>query len=487
MGRKNSKHARRAEKRTRTINAQQAISWKKVLGILAGMGTLTGLVVTGLDLINYVREGYQDFLLLSIIVSGIIWLIILWLLFRQRNVYGLLYFAVTLIALAVVWNGWQSYVQTREEKLIVLITQFDGPEQSYGLRNEILVQLNKDFANHSQVEIESVNEVITPESDSGSPRARKLGKDFQADIVIWGWYRPTENPNITVHIENLTKEQSLPLNENVTLRPMTTLADLGTFSFQQQVGQQTSALISFLAAFIEYSAEDYEAATQRFDTALKNLPALSGLIEQQAEIYFYRGNANYAAHNFKDAIQDYDRAIQLNPQLAVAYYKRGLAYAAGLGEYERAIQDFDQAIQIDPQNADAYDDRGLAFRALKKYEKAFQSFNHAIELNPNDARTYANRGLVYFDMNQFEPALKDFDDAIKLDPYNIANHMNRGALYLALEQWEQAIQDYDKAIELDPNYPVGYLMRSQAYEHLGNTTKAEADYKKWKELIGPNP
>ena len=53
------------------------------------------------------------------------------------------------------------------------------------------------------------------------------------------------------------------------------------------------------------------------------------------------------------AIDEFDEAIALDPQLAEAYYNRGTAYL-DKGNYDQAIADFNQAIEIDPQLADAY-------------------------------------------------------------------------------------------------------------------------------------
>lgn len=229
----------------------------------------------------------------------------------------------------------------------MLIAKFDGPEEAYGVRNEILEKLNQDFANDNDIEIESVNEIITPNSESGSPRAIELGKSFHADIVLWAWYRPTENPNITIHIENITPHETLPLEESVLLKPVSTLAELESFTFQQQAGQETSALISFLAGFLELQSGHYNAAIERFDDALHNLTASPHLVENRADIYFYRAATHLSIHNHQQAIRDFDEAIQINPQFMEAYLNRGVAFSA-LGEHQSALQDFEQAVQIDP-------------------------------------------------------------------------------------------------------------------------------------------
>ena len=65
-------------------------------------------------------------------------------------------------------------------------------------------------------------------------------------------------------------------------------------------------------------------------------------------------------HDSDRAIADYNLAIQLKPDFAEAYDKRGNAYA-DKGENDRAIADYNQAIQLKSDNAFAYNDRGLAY------------------------------------------------------------------------------------------------------------------------------
>jgi tetratricopeptide (TPR) repeat protein len=312
-----------------------------------------------MDFINYLKEGYQQFLWLGIAVLGVVWLIVLYLLFKQRNVYGILWLAVTILAGVVIWSGWHSYVQAREAKLVVLIAKFDGPEEVYGLRNEILEKLNADFANDTEVAIESINEVITPDSKSGSPRAVELGKSYQADVVIWGWYRPTENPNITIHIENLIPEQLTLLEKSSTLHPVTTLEDLESFTFQQQAGQETSALLFFMTGYISFKAGKYNDAIARFDNALASTDEML-LLNNRAKIYLYRGTSHYLLKQYNHAVPDFTKAIELDPNDADAYNNRGSAYQ-DLGEYDQAIQDYSKSIELDPNSAVAYNNRGTVY------------------------------------------------------------------------------------------------------------------------------
>ena len=65
-----------------------------------------------------------------------------------------------------------------------------------------------------------------------------------------------------------------------------------------------------------------------------------------------------------------------------------------LKDYIGAIQDYNKAIEINPKYADAYDNRGVAKDNLKDYKGAIQDYSKAIELDPKYAVTYYNRGVA---------------------------------------------------------------------------------------------
>ncbi len=95
------------------------------------------------------------------------------------------------------------------------------------------------------------------------------------------------------------------------------------------------------------------------------------------------GNVHYAKGEDQEAIADYTEAIRLDPDYAVAYNNRGLAYRY-LGEYERAIDDCTEAIRLDPDLAIAYNNRGYAYHDLGEYERAIADLESYLQLAPPD-------------------------------------------------------------------------------------------------------
>jgi len=103
--------------------------------------------------------------------------------------------------------------------------------------------------------------------------------------------------------------------------------------------------------------------------------------------------------NYRGAIQEYDRALAINPDDANAWYNRGLALGklgryAELGQYAEAVVSFDKAIAINPDFAEAWYNRGLALGELGRHAEAIASFDKAIAINPDYTGARKNREII---------------------------------------------------------------------------------------------
>ncbi len=137
---------------------------------------------------------------------------------------------------------------------------------------------------------------------------------------------------------------------------------------------------------------DQEAVQSTINIASKL--AMPTKIQFDAEHYSNLGIKNARDGKYDQAIKDFDKPIQLDPEGVKFCHNRGLTYGH-LGEYERAINDFDKAIQIDPQCANAYYNRGNTYTALGQYERAIKDFDKAIQINPKYALAHKIRERAY--------------------------------------------------------------------------------------------
>ena len=84
-----------------------------------------------------------------------------------------------------------------------------------------------------------------------------------------------------------------------------------------------------------------------------------------------------------------------------------------IGDYDRAIEDYTKAIELDPNPADAYNNRGVAYGKKDESDCAIKDYTKAIELNPNRDITYYNRAGVWLYLQEWEKAKTDLIAAKK--------------------------------------------------------------------------
>ncbi len=113
------------------------------------------------------------------------------------------------------------------------------------------------------------------------------------------------------------------------------------------------------------------------------------------DAYNNRGLAWYDKEDYDRAIDDYNKALKINPLFADAYNNRGLAWN-NKGDYDRAIADYNKALEINPRDAEAYNNRGLAWHNKGNYDRAIDDYSIALDINPRDPETYKNRACSYY-------------------------------------------------------------------------------------------
>ena len=152
---------------------------------------------------------------------------------------------------------------------------------------------------------------------------------------------------------------------------------------------------------------------------------------QKARVFNNRGYAYFKKDMLNPALQDYNRAIALNPSFARAYENRGCLYFEQKN-YSAAKADFQKAIDLNTENARVFTNLGSAYRELKMPEMAVRSFDQALSLDSKYAEAYFNRGLARLDLEMAFEALMDFDEAVHINPLHAEAFKKRGDTAYAL-------------------------------------------------------
>jgi Tfp pilus assembly protein PilF len=187
------------------------------------------------------------------------------------------------------------------------------------------------------------------------------------------------------------------------------------------------------------------------------------------------------------AVKEFTTAIKLNPKYEMAYFMRAITYEQ-LREYKSALSDYDRTVEIDPKDADNYYVRAVLkidSPNIRDYKGALVDLDRAIALNPKYAKAYNQRAaLKETHLNDKKGAMADYDKAIALNPKYAFAYLLRGSLKKSIEDYRGSEADLTQAIKIDPKYASAYFNRAGVrLGKLNNKAGAIADYRRAAKLF----
>jgi tetratricopeptide (TPR) repeat protein len=130
---------------------------------------------------------------------------------------------------------------------------------------------------------------------------------------------------------------------------------------------------------------------------------------------FYSGVCAYRGRRFPDAVRAFSVAVALAPKSAECYYNRALA-EAGDGSASRALHDYDRALQLDPALAVARLNRGILHFQQKRPAEALADLRQAARDGADPVLAHYNLALVWLAQGEPGKARESVEEALRHDP-----------------------------------------------------------------------
>lgn len=144
---------------------------------------------------------------------------------------------------------------------------------------------------------------------------------------------------------------------------------------------------------------------------------------QFAEDFINKGIAKANLKDYLGAVEEYTKALNVNPYNIYAFYNRANA-KFNLKNYHGAIEDYNKVVEINPTlfNNECYFYRAKAKYNLKDYIGAIQDYTKVLESDPKNAEAYYFRGWSKSMLNDNRGAIVDFDKAIENSQIRIGSY-----------------------------------------------------------------
>ncbi len=135
---------------------------------------------------------------------------------------------------------------------------------------------------------------------------------------------------------------------------------------------------------------------------------------------------------------------------------------------QKAKNDYDKAIELDPDKAYLYSARCDFYEILEQHDKALLDINKAIELGSDGliGKFYGIRGTIFRKMGDYRNALEDHNMSITLNPYSHKNYLYRAKLFFVLKRYEEALDDLSKCIKFNWNCYDAYNIQKECYYEI---------------------
>jgi serine/threonine-protein kinase len=180
--------------------------------------------------------------------------------------------------------------------------------------------------------------------------------------------------------------------------------------------------------------------------------AFAMLSHTHAAAYYYGSDGT--PERLAKAREAVDRALELQPDLPEGHRALGRYHYMGFREFERALEEYTIALQHQPNDAETHRYLGLTLRRLGRWEEALDHLERASELNPRYWPVHMNLASTYAAMGFYADADRHVGQCIELQPLNVEHYGARAALHLRwkgdtdealriLRQWQEISHDTD--------------------------------------------
>lgn len=187
------------------------------------------------------------------------------------------------------------------------------------------------------------------------------------------------------------------------------------------------------------------------------------------------GDAQRRLGGYRQALDHWHRAAELDPNWAEPHYNSGLVYHYDLHDEPEAIRAWQRALALNPDHVASLGQLAAARRRQGRHEEAAAHWQRTIQVDPQNADAFYNLGLVFcYDLHDVETALTFWRQTVAIDSLHWDARYNLGLTLYKTGAYQQSLTYWQQAVALRPDNPQGHNGLGSIYKALGRHAEAVA-------------
>ena len=221
---------------------------------------------------------------------------------------------------------------------------------------------------------------------------------------------------------------------------------------------------------VDYLAYDL-LFLDRTDEAMEIATRFQPVLEKDRDLPLISGYVNARRRNFAGAVQDFTRALEIDPTISVGYMNRGYVYN-DMRFATKAEQDFRKALALNPNYGEAHLGLAYALVQLRNASAALKEAEAASRLLPDSESLHLVKAEAYRQRAMLVPAEAEYKNALKINPNTVTTYIALADVEYRARKYANSAETLQAGLAIAPNDPMILAQLGRSYARLNRSADA---------------
>jgi tetratricopeptide (TPR) repeat protein len=212
----------------------------------------------------------------------------------------------------------------------------------------------------------------------------------------------------------------------------------------------------------------------RYDEVIALVNKYEPILTKDKDLPLIAGNVYAHKGDHEAALNNYTRALELDPKMAAGYADRGFVYN-DVKQPAKGVKDFETALQLEPRNGEAHLGMAYSYLQMHRPKPALAHLDAVEKISGKSHPLHLARAEAFRQSSDFPHAASEYRIALSEDPKDLTTQIAYADVLYRMRQYAEATEALKAALALSPSDPAIYALMAQVDAKQGNRDQALQD------------